>query len=449
MFHEVADGVRLSTDIDSVNGLKYCGRALRIVESRAGSQPLQDQRRERGYRKVTMSVVRVREAERSSTAPVALAVADATWYSTHNLFSELHCANVSTLLLRCLDYRNALQRGWLPWTWMRPVTQTRRRLWQRDLVLPSGWMKSFPQLGMRPICHAIESWRQEYLPGAALTLVMTYPHYLYLRDQLRPDRTIYFNIDDYAQYWPGRAARVHELEHQAVLESDLTVCVSRLRCEQLRAALPGARTRIKHLPHGAPTHSIEPTPHAVPAVPPRDLARLPRPYLGYVGTLEDRIDWPLIDRLSAAFPHASIVLIGRTAHGGRRLWHLERQRCLSRPNVHLLGWKAQHVLTTYIRAFDVNLIPYRIDHPFNEVCNPTKLMDSMGTGRPIVATALPECRLYDHLIDVAETPASFVDALGALLVNGSDDGRAALRHAHAVENSCARVVERLLDWMVD
>ena len=32
---------------------------------------------------------------------------------------------------------------------------------------------------------------------AAQGLVMTYPHYLYLRDQLVPDVSIYYNIDDY------------------------------------------------------------------------------------------------------------------------------------------------------------------------------------------------------------------------------------------------------------
>jgi glycosyltransferase involved in cell wall biosynthesis len=396
---------------------------------------------------VATSAVTVRQTRELSEAPLALAVADASWYSTHNLFSEVDRLSVRTLLLRCLDYRNALQRGWPPWTWMRPLTETRGGLWQRDLVLPSGWMKSFPRVGMRPIGRAVEGWRKMHTPGSPLALVMTYPHYLYLRDQLRPDRVVYYNIDDYTQYWPRRAARVNELECQAVLESDLTVCVSRLRRDQLCAAVPGARARIRHLPHGAPTATIEPRPRHTPAAPPQDLGRLPRPYLGYVGTLEDRVDWSLLHQLSFAFPGASIVLIGAVGRRGRRAWQRERRRCLARPNIHVLGWKPQHALPAYIRAFDVNLIPYRVDHPFNEVCNPTKLMDSMGTGRPIVATALPECRLYEELIDVARSDDRFLAAVATILDKGSDDGRAEMRHAHAVENSCARVMERLLGWV--
>jgi hypothetical protein len=435
-----------SSSIDSSTTLKYRDPPRRIAGLRNEFQASQHPGRPRAGT-VATSAITVRQIEQGSRAPLALAVADASWYSTHNLFSELERPSVRTLLLRCFDYRNALQRGWPPWTWMRPLTEARQGLWQRDLVLPSGWMKSFPKVGMRPIRRAVDEWRRLHTRGSPLTLVMTYPHYLYLRDQLGPDRVIYFNIDDYTQYWPSRAARVNELEYQAVLESDLTVCVSRLRRDQLLAALPAARGRIRHLPHGAPAATIEPRPRYTPAPAPADLARLPRPYLGYVGTLEDRVDWPLLDRLAVAFPRSSIILIGTAGHRGQRLWQKQRRRCLARPNVHLLGWKPQHSLSAYTRSFDVNLIPYRTDHRFNQVCNPTKLMDSMGTGRPMVTTALPECQLYRHLIDVAESGESFLASVAAILDKGSDDGRAGLRHSHAIENTCARVMERLLGWI--
>ena len=73
------------------------------------------------------------------------------------------------------------------------------------------------------------------------------------------------------------------------------------------------------------------------------------------------------------------------------------------------------------------LIPYRTDHPFNKVCSPTKIMDYMGTGRPIVSTALPECRLYEGLFHVATSNDEFIAAVGSILAAGSDDGRSSLR----------------------
>ena len=223
--------------------------------------------------------------------------------------------------------------------------------------------------------------------------------------------------------------------------------MSRLRAEELRAAVPEATERIRHLPHGAPTSSLSEHAWERPAPPPADIASLPRPLLGYVGTLEDRVDWNLLIRLSEALPHASIVVVGRAGPKRAGAWYADCQRCLSRPNVHALGWRPQDTIHRYNAAFDVCLIPYRTDHPFNRVCSPTKIMDYMGTGRPIVSTALPECQLYDHLFHVAETETDFLSAVRTILSTHSDDGRAAQRFDWARANSCHRIVDRLLDWL--
>ena len=383
----------------------------------------------------------------ASPARLALAVADANWFTTQNLFGELDRPGTSTLLLHCVDYYNAWTRGGRPFSWGTPLTRRGPRLWQRDLVLPSGWMKRFPRLGMRPIRRSIDRWRSTCAPDGPLALVMTYPHYLYLRDQVRPDRQVYFNIDDYSQYWPRFADRVNALERQAVLEADLTVCVSRVRAEQLREAVPEAASKIRHLPHGAPSSSLGSSAHATPAEPPADLALLPGPRLGYVGSLEDRIDWDLLTRLADAMPSASIVLIGRQGTTPPGPWQTQRRRCLDRPNVHALGWRPQETIASYNAAFDVCLIPYRADHPFNRVCCPTKIMDYMATGRPIVSTALPECRLYDHLFDVADDDETFV-AMARLRADGEPGrDRADARFSWATANSCGKIADRFLDWL--
>jgi hypothetical protein len=398
-----------------------------------------------------MDVTLARRTGGSSAAGgrIALAVADANWFTTANLFGEVSRDGVSTLLLSCLDYRNAWRRGQRPWSWGGPLRPTGPRHWRRELVLPSGWMKRFPRLGMRPIARAVRGWRRGLGAGSPLALVMTYPYYLYLRDQVRPERSVYFNLDDYTLFWPSQAEEVRALERRAVLESDLTVCVSRLRAEELRAAVPEAAGRIRHLPHGAPSAMVAETPWHRPAPPPDDMAGLPRPLLGYVGSLEDRVDWPLLTRLADEFPQASVVLIGRPPLPGSEGWADDYRRCVSRPNVHVLGWRPQEALAGYFRAFDVNLIPYLVDHPFNRMSSPTKIMDVMGSGRPLVSTDLPECRLYTHLFDVAADADSFVAAVRAIVDGGSDDDRASARHDHANRNTCADVSGRLLDWLAE
>jgi glycosyltransferase involved in cell wall biosynthesis len=378
-------------------------------------------------------------------AGLSLAVADVGWATTENLFREIDRDAVAVLMLKCQDYVNGWRRGLYPWS---PGCRLRRSgpaAWEQQFVLPTGWMKRYPRLGMRPIARSVRSWWEDRPPSWRRGLVILYPHYLYLRDQLRPDVAIYYNVDDYALYWPRQAGRIRELERESVRSVDVTVCVSRLRAEELRAAVPEAAARIHHVPHGAPTPFLAAVPLVRPGEPPEDIAHLPRPVLGYVGSMEDRVDWDLMDRLAREFPRASIVVLGRTGSPVATSWWEACARFLARPNVHAIGWRPQDALARYYQAFDLSLIPYRLDHPFNRACSPTKIMDAMGSGRPIVATAIPECRLHAERFHVAEDAGAFLAAVRQVLDRDSDDGRAALRHAYAAANSCRGVGERILD----
>ncbi len=380
----------------------------------------------------------------SVTAGLSLAVADAGWATTENLFREIDHESVAVLMLKCLDYVNGWQRGLYPWS---PACRLRRRgpaAWEQQFILPTGWMKRYPRLGMRPIARSIRSWWDHHSPWRR-GLVMVYPHYIYLRDQLRPDVSLYYNVDDYTLYWPRHAERIRELEREVVRSAEVTVCVARLRADELKAAVPEAAARIHHIPHGAPTPFLADRPLVRPGEPPEDIAHLPRPLLGYIGSMEDRVDWDLMDRLARQFPRASIVVLGRPGSPVDRPWWEACERFLARPNVHAIGWRPQEVLARYYQAFDLSLIPYRLDHPFNRACSPTKIMDAMGSGRPIVATAIPECRLHAERFHVADDGDAFLAAVRSILDRGSDDGRAAIRHAFAVANSCRGVGERLLD----
>ena len=103
-----------------------------------------------------------------------------------------------------------------------------------------------------------------------------------------------------------------------VRSADVTVCVSWLRAEELQAAVPeaagadplcpawrpvavpGRRARCRGRPSRLPTSHTCPGP------------------LGYIGSMEDRVDWELMDRISRELPDASIVVIGRVRDAGRR-----------------------------------------------------------------------------------------------------------------------------------
>ena len=200
-----------------------------------------------------------------------------------------------------------------------------------------------------------------------------------------------------------------------------------------------------HLPHGAPASAIPSSPRDCPADAPSDIAHLPRPFLGFIGSLEDRIDWELIESLARAFPEGSIVLVGREPSLARsEAWHASYQSARKLPNVHVLGWRPQERISEYNASFDVCLIPYRTDHPFNIAACPTKVMDYMAGTRPVVTTSLPECRLYGSLFDVAESHAAFIAAVRQIVDRGSDDGRSSLRWETALSSTWEKTSEVML-----
>ena len=376
-----------------------------------------------------------------------LVVADAGWFTTANLFRETPTDRAATLLLRCSDYRVAWSQGKRPFRWNQPPRLFSHAVWEQDLVLPTGWMKSYPRLGMRPVARAVRHWRSRLKADVGpMALVMTYPYYLHLARRLRPDRLIYFNIDDYRLYWPKAAKQVERLEGEAVRVADLTVCTSQYRAEELRANQPKFASKIRHLPHGAPSSSIPTQPQDQSGPAPSDLNHLPRPWVGYVGTLEDRVDWSILDQVAATVPEASIILVGRVGPDGPQGWQVDRRRCLARGNVHAVGWRDQAIIDHYNRSFDLGLIPYRTNHPFNIACCPTKIMDYMAAGRPVVATDLPECRLYSDVFDVV-APEQFAAAVKNRLAGSPDDGRAMARWQVAQRESCRAVVSRMLNWI--
>ncbi len=226
---------------------------------------------------------------------------------------------------------------------------------------------------------------------------MTYPHYLYLSGLLRPDLQVYFNLDDYilvlARDTPRRSA---DFERSASGSSPTSLSASRgSGPEELQAAVPEAAARIaSYLREAARRPHWRSTPGNSPHAPRRHrLAPSPAPGL-HRNEMEDRLDWRLLTRLSEAMPEASIILIGRTSAQGTDAWQADYQRWPGSTQCPRPQAAEPGVDPSLQPRPIVCLIPYQTDHPFNIACCPTKILDYMVTGRPIVSTALPECQLY-------------------------------------------------------
>ena len=100
-------------------------------------------------------------------------------------------------------------------------------------------------------------------------------------------------------------------------------------------------------------------------------------------------------------PDVEFVFVGYSnvsGGGGRRPdWREERDEVLSLPNVRQVAAVAQDKVPQHYWSFALTWIPYAVDHEFNYASCPTKIMDGLASGRPVLSTDIPECRLYRRM----------------------------------------------------
>lgn len=134
---------------------------------------------------------------------------------------------------------------------------------------------------------------------------------------------------------------------------------------------------------------------------PLDLESVRRPILGYFGVVDERMDYELIARLADANPDWSLVIIGPVVK-------VDPDALPVRPNIYWLGRREYADLPAYTKAFDVCLMPFALNEA-TEFINPTKALEYMATGRPIVSTAVPDVvSNFSTVVKVARSPEEFI-----------------------------------------
>lgn len=120
------------------------------------------------------------------------------------------------------------------------------------------------------------------------------------------------------------------------------------------------------------------------------------PVLGYFGVIDERIDYELLAKLADARRDWHIVMVGPTAK-------VDPADFPQRPNLHWIGGRPYTVLPALTKGFSVALMPFALNAA-TEYINPTKALEYMAAGRPVVSTALDEVKL--NFGDVARIAAS-------------------------------------------
>jgi glycosyltransferase involved in cell wall biosynthesis len=125
------------------------------------------------------------------------------------------------------------------------------------------------------------------------------------------------------------------------------------------------------------------------------------PVLGYFGVIDERIDYGLLAKLADARSDWHIVMVGPTAK-------VDPADFPQRPNLHWLGGRPYEQLPALTKGFSVAMMPFALNAA-TEYINPTKALEYMAAGRPVVSTSLDEVRMnFGEVARIAQSPDEFI-----------------------------------------
>jgi glycosyltransferase involved in cell wall biosynthesis len=219
------------------------------------------------------------------------------------------------------------------------------------------------------------------------------------------DLVVYYCVDEWSLFSYLDTESIVRAENSLCAKADVIFATASALADKKRLLNPNTHLASHGVDHALFARALDDdTP--IPA----DVATLPRPILGFYGTLQDWIDQELLCKLADANPDGSVVLIGSEL--------VDTSMLRQRSNVHILDQRSHDQLPAYCKAFDVGLIPYRIEERMLFV-NPTKLREYLSAGLPVVSTALPEVERYsEHCVAAADHDA-FIAGVAQVLRDDS------------------------------
>lgn len=207
-------------------------------------------------------------------------------------------------------------------------------------------------------------------------------------------------------------------QEQHIELSDLTLVIPKSVFHQLRTKYEDKITLIPQV-----TRASE-----VKCTNSEDLAAIPRPRLGYIGPVTDRLNLRVLESLLTARPDWQFL-------------HFGAAKCLPLPNVHVMAWRPPQELQQLIAKLDVGLMPYDCYSNKNFHCMPLKVLDYFSTGLPVVSTPIVNLWEFSDTIyfgdDANELSRAIQSALDEPVDSPKKSARIAIAKKHSIEGLAA------------
>jgi hypothetical protein len=163
----------------------------------------------------------------------------------------------------------------------------------------------------------------------------------------------------------------------------------------------------------------------------------------YAGNLDIKyIDWDLIEILLNDFPHIDFHFAGQ--------WNSKSKfkHITNRPNFNFYGKIPSNDLPSFFEAIDVLILVYQYHKYPEQLANPHKMMEYLGSGKAIVSTWTEEYGNLSEegLIKMAKNQKEFISAFSQVEKNleyWNNDEKKNLRRKFASQNTYENQINRI------
>ncbi len=274
-----------------------------------------------------------------------------------------------------------------------------------------------------------------------------HPDYWPYVEHIQPRYLVYHAYDAF-DLMPDWTPQLQEYRDLLLNRADLRVVTFSGISRFYPASL---RTTIRELPNGVDGDHFM---REIVACPP-DLEEIPHPRIGYVGTINPKVDFETLHAVASRRPDWHLVVLGKSdleteSDAGSHLGSLQAWRGLRvLPNVHYLGVRRFPEVPAYVAHMDANTICYRTTGDgWWSFGSPNKLHELLAVGKPVVASPLEAIRPFAHVVDLAGTPDEWIAAIERALDCGGV-GTPEERRAVAMRNTWDQRVDVLEGWLLE
>lgn len=170
-----------------------------------------------------------------------------------------------------------------------------------------------------------------------------------------------------------------------------------------------------------------------------ELSKIDKPLIGYLGTIECRVDFDLIAKIAREHKDKIIALCGP-------IWPSVKSEIKTKldrfNNVIFTGRVKYEDAPSYLSKFSVAIIPHKINE-FIKSTNPMKMYDYLAAGKPIVSTKGAGIEMFGDNIYSTNNPDEFCRLIDRALEEDSTEKQTERRKLVAEHSWTARTNEML------